>query len=317
MRISRKCRGILTAVSALMSGAAAVGSLTTLATAQPAPPAVAEAADQADSRLATILEGHAADVGRLETRVRAARGKLLTETIDRLQKLQDEHCRAARLDAALAVREAIRGLQREADVVAASPAQPSTAAPPGPDSLTRLATKIGDTYLFTITGANRGSIWGTDVYTLDSNLAVAAVHAGALAVGETGAVKVTIVDSPAEHVGSHRHGITTGSWPRYRMSFRVERVGAVPAVTVPGVALPAAAVGAGAQAPPGARPTAPALPNFPAIPLTPAIPRVPARPLSPSEHAPPPPTAAEPIPAEAEPSPPATSEPAAPRRPFG
>lgn len=316
MRISRKCRGILTAVSALMSGAAAVGSLTTLASAQPAPPAVAEAADQADSRLATILEGHAADVGRLETRVRAARGKLLTETIDRLQKLQDEHCRAARLDAALAVREAIRGLQREADVVAASAAQPSTAAPPGPDSLTRLATKIGDTYLFTITGANRGSIWGTDVYTLDSNLAVAAVHAGALAVGETGAVKVTIVDSPAEHVGSHRHGITTGSWPRYRMSFRVERVGAVPAVTLPGVALPAAAVGAGAQAPPGARPTAPALPNLPAIPLTPAIPRVPARPLSPLEHAPPPPTAAEPIPAEAEPSPPATSEPAAPRRPF-
>ena len=316
MRISRKCRGILTAVSALMSGAAAVGSLTNLASAQPAPPAVAEAADQADSRLATILEGHAADVGRLETRVRAARGKLLTETIDRLQKLQDEHCRAARLDAALAVREAIRGLQREADVVAASAAQPSTAAPPGPDSLTRLATKIGDTYLFTITGANRGSIWGTDVYTLDSNLAVAAVHAGALAVGETGAVKVTIVDSPAEHVGSHRHGITTGSWPRYRISFRVERVGAVPAVTLPGVALPAAAVGAGAQAPPGARPTAPALPNLPAIPLTPAIPRVPARPLSPLEHAPPPPTAAEPIPAEAEPSPPATSEPAAPRRPF-
>ena len=316
MRISRKCRGILTAVSALMSGAAAVGSLTNLASAQPAPPAVAEAADQADSRLATILEGHAADVGRLETRVRAARGTLLTETIDRLQKLQDEHCRAARLDAALAVREAIRGLQREADVVAASAAQPSTAAPPGPDSLTRLATKIGDTYLFTITGANRGSIWGTDVYTLDSNLAVAAVHAGALAVGETGAVKVTIVDSPAEHVGSHRHGITTGSWPRYRISFRVERVGAVPAVTLPGVALPAAAVGAGAQAPPGARPTAPALPNLPAIPLTPAIPRVPARPLSPLEHAPPPPTAAEPIPAEAEPSPPATSEPAAPRRPF-
>jgi len=316
MRISTTCRGILTAVSALMSGAAAVGSLTTLASAQSAPPAVAEAADQADGRLATILEGHAADVGRLETRVRAARGKLLTETIDRLQKLQDEHCRAARLDAALAVREAIRGLQREADVVAASAAQPSTAAPPGPDSLTRLATKIGDTYLFTITGANRGSIWGTDVYTLDSNLAVAAVHAGALAVGETDVVKVTIVDSPAEHVGSHRHGITTGSWPRYRMSFRVERVGAVPAATVPGVALPAATVGAGAQAPPGARPTAPPLPNIPAIPLTPAIPRVPARPLSPLEHAPPLPTAPEPIPAEAEPSPPAVSEQAAPRRPF-
>jgi hypothetical protein len=225
MGVSRKCRGIVVVVSTLMSAAAAVGSLATLAAAQSVPPAVAEAPDQADGRLATILEGHAVDVGRLETRVRAARGKLLAETIERLQKLQDEHCRAARLDEALAVREAIRGLQREADVVAASAAQPSTAAPPGPDSLTRLATKIGDTHLFTITGANRGIIWGTDVYTIDSNLAAAAVHAGALAAGETGVVKVTILESQAEHVGSLRHEIMSHRWPRYRMSFRIERVG--------------------------------------------------------------------------------------------
>lgn len=302
MGVSRKCRGIVAVVSTLMSAAAAVGSLATLAAAQSVPPAVAEAPDQADGRLATILEGHAADVGRLETRVRAARGKLLAETIERLQKLQDEHCRAARLDEALAVREAIRGLQREADVVAASAAQPSTAAPPGPDSLTRLATKIGDTHLFTITGANRGIIWGTDVYTIDSNLAAAAVHAGALAAGETGVVKVTILESQAEHVGSLRHEIMSHRWPRYRMSFRIERVGPERPVAV-------------ITPPPGALPLE-ASPVVPPVPALPEVPRESALPPSPNEPAfvTPPPGAQPPAEAGAAQTP--SVERASPRRPF-
>lgn len=301
MRISRPCRGILMAVSALISATAAVGSLTTLASAQSAPPAVAEAPDQADGRLATILEAHAADVGRLETRVRAARGKLLAETIERLQKLQDEHCRAARLDEALAVREAIRGLQREADVVAASAAQPSTAAPPGPDSLARLATKIGDTHLFTITGANRGIIWGTDVYTIDSNLAAAAVHAGALAAGETGVVKVTILESQAEHSGTLRHEIMSHRWPRYRMSFRVERVAPVLRVAPP-------------EPPPAI--TFEASPVVPPVPALPEVERT--RALAPSPYDPPPvpPSPGAQPPAEAGAAQPPSVERASSRRPF-
>ena len=302
----------------ILSAAAGLAGIGALSAVAEEPGVVAEGADPVDRRLAATLEAHSAETGRLEARVRAAKGKLLAETVSRLQTLQDEYCRAARLDEALAVREAIRGLQREAAAgeVAASP--PAIAVRPAPDSLARLSTEIGAAHFFKVTGSSRGIAWGTDLYTLDSNLSVAAVHAGTLADGETGVVKVTIVDSPAEHVGSHRHGITTHGWPRYRMSFRVERVGAVSAVTVPGVVLPSAAVEAEAHSPPGARPTAPAPPTLPAIPLTPAIPRapaiprVPARPLSPYDQAPPPPTAAEPIPSEA----PAASEQAAPRRPF-
>lgn len=215
----------------ILSGVAVLGGIGALpAVAQQAPGVAAEIVDPIDRRLAEILEAHSAERGRLEARVRAAKEKLLAETVSRLQALQDEHCRAARLDEALVVREEIRRLQREAAAGNAAASPPAIAAPSPPDSLSRLQAEVGAEHRFTVAGSNRGIAWGTDVYTLDSNLSVAAVHAGALAVGETGVVKVTIVDSPAEHVGSHRHGITTHSWPRYRMSFRVERGGAVPAI---------------------------------------------------------------------------------------
>ena len=38
------------------------------------------------------------------------------------------------------------------------------------------------------------SLWGTDIYTLDSNVAAAAVHAGVIANGQTGIVAVVICD---------------------------------------------------------------------------------------------------------------------------
>lgn len=219
---------------AILFGVACGGGLGALpAVAQQPPGLAAEIVPPVapgDRRLTEILEAHSAERGRLEARVRAAKGKLLAETVARLQTLQDEHCRAARLDEALVVREEIRRLQREAAAGDAVASPPAIAAPSPPDSLSRLQAEIGTEHRFTVTGSNRGIAWGTDVYTLDSNLSVAAVHAGALAVGETGVVRVAIVDSPAEHVGSHRHGITTHNWPRYRMSFRVERVGAVPAI---------------------------------------------------------------------------------------
>jgi hypothetical protein len=41
------------------------------------------------------------------------------------------------------------------------------------------------------------SLWGTDFYTLDSNVAAAAVHAGLLANGQTGTVAVIICDGLA------------------------------------------------------------------------------------------------------------------------
>src|SRR5581483_9956591 len=53
-------------------------------------------------------------------------------------------------------------------------------APQAPQSLQSLQNQVGKTFTFTVTGAVNGSVWGTDVYTLDSYLPAAAVHAGVL-----------------------------------------------------------------------------------------------------------------------------------------
>ncbi|XP_077307141.1 cysteine-rich secretory protein LCCL domain-containing 2-like [Lithobates pipiens] len=62
---------------------------------------------------------------------------------------------------------------------------------------------------------NGGTVWGTDVYTDDSNLCKAAIHAGIL--GNTGGL-VTVEKTPGQqsYSGSARNGVTTnnyGSWP--------------------------------------------------------------------------------------------------------
>jgi hypothetical protein len=71
----------------------------------------------------------------------------------------------------------------------------------------RNITLIGTTIDYRITGALGNSLWGTDIYTLDSNLANAVVHTGVLAPGEEGVVTVTIVEEPDQFVGSSRNGV--------------------------------------------------------------------------------------------------------------
>ncbi len=67
-----------------------------------------------------------------------------------------------------------------------------------------------------VTGATSGIVWGSGPYTIDSNLGAAAVHAGVLKDGETGAVTIKILASPDSYQGSTAHGVRTleyGIWP--------------------------------------------------------------------------------------------------------
>jgi hypothetical protein len=93
----------------------------------------------------------------------------------------------------------------------------------GPENLSALGSFIGKTYRFRVTGNTTGSIYGTDVYTTDSSLATAAVHAGALKAGQTGVVRVTIVAPPAGFVGSTRHGVTSSAWVSYPSAYKVQK----------------------------------------------------------------------------------------------
>jgi hypothetical protein len=92
---------------------------------------------------------------------------------------------------------------------------------PDPGNLTSYAQRTGETFLFTVTGQTGGAVYGTGTYTTDSTLAVAAVHAGVLKVGEKGVVQVTIVASPNQFEGTTANGVTSSAWQAYPSAYTV------------------------------------------------------------------------------------------------
>jgi hypothetical protein len=101
-------------------------------------------------------------------------------------------------------------------------------ADPDPGTLAELVNPVGRTYYFRVTGSTAGGVWGTDVYTADSSLAAAAVHAGALRDGETGVVRVQVVAALAAYAGSARNGITSNNWDAYPVAYTIARASATP-----------------------------------------------------------------------------------------
>src|SRR5207253_5473981 len=96
-----------------------------------------------------------------------------------------------------------RSLRHQSLIAKAAEEEPDDAlADPG--NLLAYNGQINQTFSFRVTGGVVGTIWGTDIYTTDSQLAMAAVHAGALKVGETGVVRVRIVRPPPIFTASRR-----------------------------------------------------------------------------------------------------------------
>jgi hypothetical protein len=93
-----------------------------------------------------------------------------------------------------------------------------------PTRIQDLCDTPGTTYYFRVTGAVDGSVWGTDVYTGDSVLAVAAVHAGAVKPGENTVVRVTVMAPLTHYQGSVRHGVTSHDFGRFGAAYRVDRL---------------------------------------------------------------------------------------------
>lgn len=80
----------------------------------------------------------------------------------------------------------------------------------------------GESFLFRVVGTTEGSVWGTDVYADDSRLAAAAVHAGVLADGESGVVKILILDFEGPYTGSKRNGVASRDYAKWSGAFRFE-----------------------------------------------------------------------------------------------
>jgi hypothetical protein len=93
-----------------------------------------------------------------------------------------------------------------------------------PQTMIDLCDPVGATFYFRVRGAAEGSLWGTDVYTGDSVLAVAAVHAGLVKVDQTAIVKVTVVTPLQKYQGSVRNGVASHDFGRYGTAYRLSAI---------------------------------------------------------------------------------------------
>jgi len=93
-----------------------------------------------------------------------------------------------------------------------------------PPNLLDLAQPVGATYYFRVAGVSGGPLWGTDVYTGDSSLAAAAVHAGLVKAGESAVVRVQSVAPPPQFSGCVRHGVASHDFGRYGSAYRLAAV---------------------------------------------------------------------------------------------
>jgi hypothetical protein len=92
-------------------------------------------------------------------------------------------------------------------------------APAAPANMMGFQHQFGKEIVGTITApqpSGQGSgVWGSDIYTLDSNIAAAAVHAGVAQPGQTLVVRVRVVASPAQFLPSIRNGISSTGYGNY------------------------------------------------------------------------------------------------------
>jgi len=107
---------------------------------------------------------------------------------------------------------------------------PGVTAPPDPGNLTGFRQQVGQTLAFTVTGATNGSVWGSGIYTDDSSLAAAAVHAGVLMPGQSGVVQVTILPGQQSYQGSAMNGVQSANYGSWTGSYSFVGAPAMPTV---------------------------------------------------------------------------------------
>lgn len=68
-------------------------------------------------------------------------------------------------------------------------------------------------------GGSAGAVWGTDIYSDDSSICTAAVHAGRMTFASGGTVTIQITGARTGFQPSTRNGVTSGSWGEWPGSF--------------------------------------------------------------------------------------------------
>jgi hypothetical protein len=168
-------------------------------------------ADELPASAKRIIEETDRDIQEIEKKAEADIRQKKMRLLERLKALEAGLTKEAKFAQARAVREQIQNLTAGPIV-----------AQPDPGTTGGLRAQNGKVFYFEVTGANAGTVWGTDIYTDDSPIAMAAVHAGVLKVGEKAVVKVTILPGQASYSGSMRNGISTSDYGPWSGSFKVE-----------------------------------------------------------------------------------------------
>ena len=71
-------------------------------------------------------------------------------------------------------------------------------------------------------GGEFGTVWGTDVYTDDSSICTAGVHAGKITREQGGVVIVRVKPGQPVYVGTTRNGVTSSDYGEWSGSFVFE-----------------------------------------------------------------------------------------------
>lgn len=97
-------------------------------------------------------------------------------------------------------------------------------APDAPASMHELSETVGTVYYFRATGVTEGQLWGTDIYTRDSTIGAAAVHAGLLKPGETAVLRLTVVAPLENYPGSTRNGVASAEYGSFPHAWRLSAI---------------------------------------------------------------------------------------------
>jgi hypothetical protein len=123
----------------------------------------------------------------------------------------------------LAVAAALMAVPSHAAVDAAAAPQGASQQPGGNDwraTAVPFRGQTGARIVFTCPKyGTPGSIWGTDIYTDDSSVCTAAVHAGRITLAGGGSVTIEIRPGQSSYAGSTRNRITSSSYPSWPWSF--------------------------------------------------------------------------------------------------
>jgi hypothetical protein len=139
-------------------------------------------------------------------------GRLL---IDQLQTALDGYIAAGLSDDAKQVRTQITLLQQAMGLTEDAPRADRV-------SMGNYRDRKGESFEFVIKGSADLPVWGSTVYTDDTPIESAAVHAGVLKSGQTGPVRVTVLGAQNQFIGTKRFGIESMSFGPAPGSFRIE-----------------------------------------------------------------------------------------------